>query len=119
MRTQCSLLVAVCLTAAAVGSANQDRAADSPKSSSKSLIRNSPKAFSSARPPIRRQKSSAAADAATAAPIAVSNQDKIIPHCLMITDVKVVNDGRASQGGKWSFGYLMRAMANTASSGIK
>ena len=48
----------------------------------------------------------------------VRNQDKIIPHCLMITDLKVVNDPRASQGGKWSFGYLMRAMANTPATGI-
>lgn len=49
---------------------------------------------------------------------AILNQERIIPHGLLINDVSVVNDPRASNGGTWSFGYLMRGMANTASTGI-
>lgn len=59
---------------------------------------------------VRKAEAAAAADDA--------NDDNLVPHSLMITDLSVVNDPRASHGGKWSFGYLMRSIANTPATGI-
>jgi hypothetical protein len=83
----------------------------------KSLLQDSLKA-SAGRHPATPNRGTRILGALNAVPLSQGNQDKIIPQCLMITDLTVVNDARASQGGKWSFGYLMRAMANTAATGI-
>lgn len=42
-----------------------------------------------------------------------------IANCLMITELKVVNDARASGDGAWSFGHLLKAAANQRSTGIR
>jgi hypothetical protein len=67
----------------------------------------------------QRGTRSAGLKAAIAEPAPLANQDKIVSQCLMITDLAVVNDPRAAQGGKWSFGYLLRSMANTPATGIR
>jgi len=45
-------------------------------------------------------------------------RQKLIGSSLMITDLKVVNNERAVGNGKWSFGYLMRQLANEEQTGI-
>ena len=49
---------------------------------------------------------------------AIGDLQKIIDNSLMIVDPVVVNNGRASNGGTWSFGYLMRQLANERVTGI-
>jgi hypothetical protein len=70
-----------------------------------------------AQAPLRGSRAPGAKGDASAQP-KIAHQDRLVPHSLMITDLAVVNDRRASHGGKWSFGYLMRAMANTRATGI-
>lgn len=88
----------------------------SSRTAGKPLLQDSLKASAGKRPtaPERGTRTPSALNTAAT----LGNQDKIIPHCLMITDLTVVNDSRASHGGKWSFGYLTRAMANTPATGI-
>lgn len=94
--------------------------ADQKTSLGKSLERAATEPEGAAQPiPRRSTAKSVEAAASTPAPqAAVSNQNQIIPNCLMITDVRVVNSPQATNG-PWSFGYLMRSAANHDASGIK
>lgn len=52
-------------------------------------------------------------------PLDPADRDKIVRHSLMITDLSVVDNARALGNGSWSFGRLMRELANTQATGIK
>jgi hypothetical protein len=125
MKTRWPVLFLCCGTAfALLGRANSRGPSDGPgavppKAPGKPLLLDSLEAAAPARgvAPVRGSRA-AVGKAGTPAPPKLVNQDKLVPHSLLVTDLAVVNDRRASQGGKWSFAYLMRAMANTRATGI-
>jgi hypothetical protein len=47
-----------------------------------------------------------------------AEEEMIRKNCLMITDLKVVEDDRAKGAGPWTFGHLMKQLANEPVTGI-
>ncbi len=52
------------------------------------------------------------------APFDPTEMQRVIDGCLMIRDLRIVNDPRASGLGTWSLGHLMREIANEKKTGI-
>ena len=117
VRPWLSMMFAVCVASGAAFIVRSHAIAEEKDSLGKSLLRSAEIPLRSGPPTPRRSRELSGEVFEGAPPTVAPNQDRLVPQCLMITDLSVVDSPRAVSG-PWAFGSLMRSAANHDASGI-